>query len=256
MAQDQANRVTRRLAHRYRHDAVLQHLPAPNAVVDEVEVTLHFAVESVDDEDEEGLNPSEVHEFTPNRVHIARLARHIASLVADGLAEEIKEAGETIPPGGEALLSSLAQASTREALAVHVGAALRHAWSGPEWPSPEGAIDEHIESGLNEVARRLSEVLQADESLKTITGDVDRTIKAALQRKKPQLLTDLKKALVRFIKATGKLSDWAAIRVILDSATLSHLPEHAVQTMKIKLDLRGYRSVPESESIHIIPEDR
>lgn len=270
-AQDQANRLTRRLAKQYRQDAVLQYLPAPNAVIDEVELTLRYAVDSVDREDEGQLLNAEGQDYvTPNRTQIGQLASRIAGLVADGLADEIKPSsdGELLTPGDSAsddpdrlvreqLLASLAQSSTRDALAAHIGAALRETLSGPEPPRGSfGVAADPVEQGLDEIARRLSEALNGDEHFKEVVGNVDELVRRVLDQCRDQLTPYLSLAVSQPLAGEGKPIEKVSIGVILDGTTLASLPEQAIQTIKLHLDLRGYRSVPESEDIHIIPEDR
>lgn len=256
MAQHQANRVTRRLAKRYRQDAILQHLPAPNAVIEEVELTLRYAVESVDSDGEEQLTPAEVQEFTPNRAHTGRLANRIASLVADGLVEEVRSTSDSDRSRKERLLTSLALSSTREALAARIGAALHDTWGGPGWSGQPIAGDDPIARGIEAVAQSLTEALQSDEDLRSVVGPVKPVIDRVIGRIRDKLAERLAAALAHPLMAEGRPGERTAIRVILDGTALASLPEQAVQTLNIKLDLRGYRSVPESEDCHIIPEDR
>lgn len=250
MAQHHANRMTRRLAKRYRQDAILQHLPAPNAVVDEVEMTLRYAVESVDTEGEEQPAPSEVHEFTPNRAHTGRLANRIASLVAGGLAEEVRSTSDADHPHREQLLASLALPSTREALAARIGAALHEVW-GSRWGAGQpDAGDDLISRGIDAIAQSLTEALQGDEHLRSAVGPVKPVIDRAIGRLRETLAEQLAAARMHPLLTVGGLGERTAIRVILDGTRLANLPEQAVQTLTIKLDLRGYRSVPESEDCH------
>lgn len=255
-AQHKTNRVTRHLVKKYRCDAIMQNIPVPNAVIDEVELTLRFAVESVEETEGERLASAGSGDFSPSAGIVNRIAATIGALFAAELEKEIRSATDPYHPKREPLLASLAQSVTREALTAHVSAALHAAWSGQEMLS---LTVDPIKVGLEAIERQLISALGSDEDLKSVVGSVDEVVSRALSRvfdRQGEALSAAVDETARSLAPAADGSSRTLINVILDGAKLARLPESVIQTLKIRFCLRGYRSIPGSDEHQIISEDR
>lgn len=255
-AQHKTNRLTRHLAQKYQGDAIMQHIPVPNAVIDEVELTLRFAVESVEETEGERLPSLGTGDFTPSRGIINRFAATIGDLIIAELEQEIRSA--TIPDLSkrESLLASLAQPVTREALTAHVSMALHAVWIGQSISISTGIS---IEAGQGEIKRRLISALEGDEDLRSVVGSVPEVVTRVVSRtfdRHRESLSAMIQEVANSLDPGTDMSRRTSINVIIDGAKLARVPESAIQTLKIRFGLRGYHTIPDSDELQIISEDR
>ena len=266
LAQHRANRLARKLARDYYSDAILQHLPVPRATIDEMELTLHFAVQSVGAAREEppATLASQANQppadAAPSPSAVSRAAAEIAGAVADGLADAVRSAASGDDGLRGRLLASLAPGPVRDSLADQVAAALRdwwNRWSAENEPRAGVAADEPpVDSALRAVAERLAAALGDDGELRGLLGDVQAAISGAVEKRRSEAEAALKRWILRSDHGEDEHSGIPSLDVILDGKTLANLPEQAVQKATFRINLRGYRTVPAGDDHHLIPEER
>lgn len=230
-AQDASNRLSAKLAEKYRDGEILHYFPVPNALAKEVELELKFAVEGTrGDVQAESIRPGAA-AFRPT-------ARTLAALV-------LADVRGAIEPGS-ALAAALSSDAILDQLSAHVAHTLH------ERRERDGqTLDVH------RAARWIEEA---------ILGSLTHTPEVASALEPARLLGLIQASrgawqvhLERLVSALDALTVEAVdpeLEVLLDTRALGGLPSDNIHLVRIRAELRNYRWVvtEASGAAQLLPE--
>lgn len=239
-AQHQSNLYSRALSEGYRSDAILRRFAVPNASLSHLTLQLRFAV--VDgDRAEPRRGDAEGGASLPTLPPTSRFLEIGGDLGAVALAETSRRIDSTVGaknarPSDERLARILALLNServRTELGEAIGIALR------DWHT--AARPDGIEGALAAVERTIGHRLLHDPALTDLLGDADDD--AFLDALRPRLRQTLEDAIERLDRVNVDPTELPNVDVVIDAATLAGYPDHALQTMELRLDLRNYKWV-------------
>ncbi len=253
-AQDNTNKLTRALANEYQTDSILQYLPIPNALLDEVQCSLRFAIE---DAAVTACNapPSGT---TPSTSRLRAVARAVAQHITDGLTDQLHSLQPDTEEGvmrRQNLADSLAAPNTLRGVGNHVVAVLERAFRNR--PTAPAEATSWIEGILEELKSRLTALFVAEKPFVEAVKDVNKAIDTVIDQRKIPIANAIHESdrSVSLLEG-GRLQQLLTTNVVVDSKTLSGLPEQAVHNLHLKMRLRNYRwvIVSATEEPQLVPE--
>ena len=241
-AQDKTNKLTRLLSAEYQRDKVLQYLPVPNADIEEVELTLRFAVTN----EQLAHSQQKPLRWAPSQQWLWSLAYEISQHVAWGLVGVVTRRRHEDAERQKRLVAALASSEVRQALSKHLFPVVERAFS------VTGAVD--VPAVVEALKTAVAAALSSDEDFQGHVKDGSRAVDEAIA-------SPHKEAIEAILSGAAGARAGAAeeavpsIEVLLDSKTLSGLEERAIQTLKIKAAVRNYRWVLVSGEQQLVPQD-
>lgn len=258
-AQDNTNKLTRALAQEYQADAILQHLPIPNALLDEVQITLQFASEDAPVTVADAPLSSSAGASsapTPSAARLRASARTVAQHIVDGLSDylqSLKPETRQADALRQTLVDSLASPRVLRGVTDQVVAVLEKALRR----TASGTAASQIGKILSELRSGATQLLTAEESFVQLVKDVDQTVEAVFEQSKTAIENAIQAANppAQMLMGAG-LQQLLTTQVTVDSKTLSGLSPQAVHSLCLKVQSRNYRWVVVSatEEPQLVPE--
>lgn len=239
-AQNQANLLSRNLSETYRDDHLLRVFPVPNAQLAGLTLDLRFAVVPSDRPAADGgAGTARGPRARPPASAFHALAFRLAETVLEATADVIPT---TTPRDTRlAFQAELRSRRAATALASHLAPVIQRWHERLTLDDCEKPVSTLAAEALKEVGAVLRDHLVRDPALQEAFGGIPATVEAV----RKECGTPLRKALERFLNHTRTVEvGLAAIPdfdVILDTEALARLPQHALQTLRLRIGLDEYR---------------
>ncbi|MCP3961757.1 MAG: hypothetical protein GY719_28275 [bacterium] len=243
LAQNRANRLTRRLARKYRDDKILRIFPIPSQQLKEVEIDLHYGIDAVALMEGGGRD-----ELAPSLGLFHQPCSWIATAVLDQVAARIRERERKEPEGRETLCvlrRRLEGAEIRDGLAQRLARQLLVRLG-------ELVADEKLD---REAAKRIIQRTLNDEvgQHPGLRDHIEPPTAEEADRRQLAIGDRLEQVLERACDeidarlAPEKLQDQPNLEVFFDAERLAKLPAHAVQNLHIHATRFGTQWVVEED---------
>jgi hypothetical protein len=236
-AQHRANLLSEKLSWDYRNHTLLRFFPVPNALLEEAEVTLRFAVDSTETEDGACGRMQRATVLPISRVLVADAAGEIAVFLQEALAERLMSCAAA--EHRKALVERLQRElrSLRLRLIPGLESAVLLQSSRPD----EGAFRARTHDALRQA---LLGLIGADEDLATVTDSVPALIETVLAGPVGEhAFQSLERVVASGSAIAEEASAFPATRVIVSAADLGGFPDYAVHSLRLKARLRNYKWV-------------
>ena len=246
-AQNQANLLSRSLSETYRDDHLLRVFPVPNAQLAGLTLDLRFAVVPVRaaaageaaDDDAASPGPASRAQAHPPSSAFHALAHRLAETALGETAGAVPESAPAAPGAG--VRGQLRSPRTVSALAGHLAGALQK-WYERLGPDAAGRpVEELSAEALKEVGEVLRDALVADPGLQEAVGGPRPLVSAVRSRCGAPLRETLEDFLRHARSVEVGLAEVPDFEVVLDTDALARLPEHALQTLRLRIALDEYR---------------
>lgn len=257
-AQHRANLLSERLSREYRNHTLLRFFPVPNALLEEAEITLRFAVDTPEIEEDLCPKLTAVSVAPVPKVLVADAAGEIAILlqnvIADKLASSATEPTQLLV---QRLQREIRSHRIREALIRNLMPNLESVvLLQSSWPNAS-AFATQTEQALLEA---LLGTFGDDEDLTTITGSVSEFANTVLDEPtRQQTCASLERVVASNSAITEAASAFPATRVIVSASDLGSVPDYTVHSLRLKAKLRNYKWVIDREgdpaSDQLLPEN-
>ncbi len=224
---------------------MLQYLPVPNAELEEIELTLRFAVT-----DEPLAHVAQkTRRSAPSQQWLWSLSHGISQHVAWGLTRVVDRQVPDGADSGKRLVAALASSEIRQEFSKHI------------FPVVERALvlaatgDVEVAKVVEELKMAIRDALSSDEDFQKHVGGTSRAIiDEAIASPHKEAIEVIIAGAVRE-QASAYDETVPSINVLLDYKTLSGLEERAIQTLKVKAALRNFRWVLVSGEQQLVPQD-
>lgn len=255
-AQHDANRLSKKLSERYRHDTVLRYFPVPNALLDNVEAVLRFAVvETAPPEAGEAEEPGNERLLVDGQSAVApalKAARAALGALADELSRGRDAGGQDefvrniASPVNVAHWARLFATTFRELLQARVDALL----GAPS--DPAGRIEDRLRAVLSDAIQR---EIDASPRLDARAGLATRLATQAWHAAEADVAA-LAGRIADEMRDEGALAPGLDVELV--TANTSRFPDYALHTLKIHARLRNYKWVivdKASDQEELLPTD-
>lgn len=266
-AQHAANVFSCQLSRQYKDDKILRSFPVPNALISTIDINLKYGV-SEDSELPPNTPASDSHldDCYPSTNLFFKVGHIFAAVVLNKVTEQLQE--KTLPEEQSKpekrlkILESLRSEKIRGELGNEIGDSLNH-WY--RFLRGQGDNEDKINRAIAEVKQTISESLLYNlalkeqflvENFKVFEDDKSafwQELERIFEQSLSKLFTD-----IQIMEALRKelLID-KLLNVFVEADKLKEVPEHTLQSMNIKVDLRNYKCViiePGNEE-DLVPED-
>ena len=263
-AQHAANVFSRQLSKRYKDDKLLKSFPIPNALISNIDINLKYGVaKDLEFSPDTPASEANLDNFYPSTNKFLKIGHICAANVLDNVIELLKSKSLPDLPSEqdkrEKILESLQSEKIRVDLGNEIGNSL-HNWyrflrkANEEEINKEGQINKAIAK----VKQTISEILLSNIDLKQqfLPGDFTGVLENYQSNFWQKIKAIIQPLIAELFLAEESITH-KSMDVFVDADKLKNLPESAIQSMNLQIQLQNYKCVATKpgEEEELIPED-
>lgn len=258
-AQHAANVFSRQLSKRYKDDKLLKSFPVPNALISNIDINLKYGVaKDLEFPPNTPASEAKLDDSYPSANKFLKIGHIFAANVLDYLIALLKSKILPDLPSQQdkrqKIIKSLQSEKIRTCLGNEIGDSLEN-WYRLLQPNNE---EQTINRAIAKVKETISEILLSNEDLKQqlLPSEFSRVLEN-YQSNFWQKLEAIIKPLIAELFLEEESVIHTSMDVFVDADKLKHLPESAIQSMNLQIQLQNYKCVvtKPGEEEELIPED-